>query len=63
MLEVLYNLLFLIFFFFFSFRDGYSSEIALSLRRDFEHLNSVETVRDSGDFEVGLNAVSHTVTL
>lgn len=42
MLEVLYNLLFLIFFFL--VLDGYSSEIALSLRRDFELLNSVETL-------------------
>ena len=36
--------------FYFDFTEGYSEEIAVSLRRDSERLNIVETVVDYGDF-------------
>ena len=36
--------------FYFDFTGGYSEEIAVSLRRDSERLNIVETVVDYGDF-------------
>lgn len=42
-------------YFAFDFTRGYNSKLDLSLRKDFELLYSVETVKYYGDFEVRLN--------
>lgn len=43
------------------FTEGNSSAIALSLKRALGLLNSVETMRDSGGFKVGLSAACTVV--